>query len=141
MLRLIDEKHCLAMRERLAKSVALLAKELREGPESRPERMIEGALHERKLMAAEIEGGMFGRNLHGPFHQGYETELINGFYVERRVIHQFLDRGEITVEQANALRGDVNRLELYMLSEKHGEDAPMVKMFAKMRCKMTRRHR
>jgi hypothetical protein len=52
------------------------------------------------------------------------------------VIHQFLDRGEITAEQANALRGDVNRLEIYTLSGKHGAFEPMIKMFAKLRDKV-----
>lgn len=136
MLRLLDEEHRFAVRDRLAKNITLLAKALRDGSESRPERLIDRVLHERQSTAVEIESGMFGRSSGERFIPNYEDELINGFYVERRVIHQFLDRGDITIEQANELRGDVNRLELFALSEKHGYAAPMIEMFAKLREKM-----
>jgi CPA1 family monovalent cation:H+ antiporter len=141
MHRLLADAHRLAVRERLAKNAALLAKVLRAEWEGLPERLADRTLHERRSKAAEAANGMFGRRaaLRERLQPGYEDELINGFYVERRVIHQFLERGEITIEQANALRSDVNRLEIHTLSEKHGETAPIIKMFAKLREKMEKR--
>ncbi|MDR2087876.1 MAG: sodium:proton antiporter [Clostridiales Family XIII bacterium] len=138
LLRLLDEAHSLAVRDRLAKNAALLSKVLHTAHKNLPERLTDRMLHERRSKAAEIESGMFGRAFreHPP---DYEDKLISGFYVERRVIHQFLERGEITVEQANALRSDVNRLELYTLSEKPGEAAPFIKMFARLRERMQQR--
>jgi hypothetical protein len=47
--------------------------------------------------------------------------MLRGFYVERRVIHQFLDRGDITPEQANELRVKVNKLETYTLGHDPNE--------------------
>jgi CPA1 family monovalent cation:H+ antiporter len=134
--RLLDGAYRAAITERLAESGELLTDALHDNRETWPERLTHRILHERKAKAAEIEERMRGRALAGRLQPGYEGELINGFYVERRVIHQFLDRGEITDEQANTLRGDVNRLELYALSEGHGETAPMVKAFTKLRDKM-----
>jgi CPA1 family monovalent cation:H+ antiporter len=139
VLRLLDKDHRLAVGERLAKHTVVLANILREGAEAWPERLLDRSLHERRSMAGEIDSGMFGRSVQGRFQPGYVDELINGFYVERRVIHQFLDRGEITAEQANELRGDVNRLEIYTLSGKHGASVPMINMFTKLREKMTNR--
>jgi CPA1 family monovalent cation:H+ antiporter len=133
LLRFFDEERRDAAREMFAKNSAVLAKVLREGGESRPKRLTDRMLREREAAVAEVENRLFGLDAPGRFQQGYADELINGFYVERRVIHQFLDRGEITAEQANALRGDVNRLELYALSEKRVEPAPMIKLFAKLR--------
>ncbi|MDR2131796.1 MAG: sodium:proton antiporter [Clostridiales Family XIII bacterium] len=132
MLRLLDEAHSLAVRDQFIKNGALLAKVLRATHADLPERLADRMLNERRSKAIEIESGMFGRALR-EYSPDYEDKLINGFYVERRVIHQFLERGEITVEQANALRGDINRLELYALSEKYNETAPFIKMFSKLR--------
>jgi CPA1 family monovalent cation:H+ antiporter len=131
--RLIEEAHREAVKEQLAKNGVLLAKALRTERADLPERLVARTLRERQSKAAEIGSGMFGRAMFERLQPGYETELINGFYVERRVIHQFLDRGEITLEQANTLRGDVNRLELYTFSEKRGRTAPLIKMFANLR--------
>jgi CPA1 family monovalent cation:H+ antiporter len=133
--RLIDGEYRAAVTERLAESGELLTDALRDKRETWPERLTHRSLHERRSKAAEIEERMRGRALAGRLHPDYEDELINGFYVERRVIHQFLERGEITVERANALRGDVNRLEIYALSESHSEAAPMIKAFTKLRGK------
>jgi CPA1 family monovalent cation:H+ antiporter len=130
--RLLEDAHRTAVKERFEKNGVLLAKALRAERADMPERLMVRILHERQSKVAEIENGMFGRALLERLQPGYETALINGFYVERRVIHQFLERGDITLEQANALRGDVNRLELYALSEKHNEAAPFTKMFAKL---------
>jgi CPA1 family monovalent cation:H+ antiporter len=130
--RLLDGEYRVAITERLAESGEMLTDALRDKRETWPERLTHRSLHERKSKAAEIEERMRGRALVGRLQPDYEGELINGFYVERRVIHQFLERGEITVERANTLRGDVNRLELYALSEGHGEAAPMIKAFTKL---------
>jgi CPA1 family monovalent cation:H+ antiporter len=138
--RLLEEAHRTAVRDRLAKNGVLLAKALREERADLPKRLADRILHERLSKAAEIESGMFGgRVLFERLQPSYETELINGFYVERRVIHQFLDRGDITLEQANALRGDVNRLELYAFSKKHNAAAPLIKMFEKLHERMMRK--
>jgi CPA1 family monovalent cation:H+ antiporter len=134
--RLIEETHRAAVREQISKNGVLLAKALRAERADMPERLMSRILHERQSKAAEIESGMFGRALFERLQPGYETELINGFYVERRVIHQFLDRGEITLEQANALRGDVNRLELYTFAEKRHGNVRFIKMFEKLRERM-----
>jgi CPA1 family monovalent cation:H+ antiporter len=136
MRKLLDEAHRMAVGEQISKNGALLAKTLRAERTDLPERFMSRILHERQSKAAEIESGMFGRTLFERMQPGYETELINGFYVERRVIHQFLDRGEITLEQANALRGDVSRLELYTFSEKRNGTARFTKMFEKLRGRM-----
>ncbi|MDR2295867.1 MAG: sodium:proton antiporter [Clostridiales Family XIII bacterium] len=140
MRRLLeDARHRLAVHEQLTKNAALLTKALRAGRADLPERLADRTLHERRSKAAETENGMFGRALRERLQPGYEDELINGFYVERRVIHQFLERGKITAEQANMLRGDVNRLEIYTLSEKRSEIAPIIKMLASLREKMQKR--
>jgi CPA1 family monovalent cation:H+ antiporter len=130
---MLDEERRHAMLDRLTKNEAMLARTFHEGGEHRPERLTDRILHERRAAVEEIKDGMLGRRTHDSLRPGYADELINGFYVERRVIHQFLERGEITSAQANALRGDVNRLELYALSEKHGESAPMIRLFARLR--------
>ncbi|MDR2770643.1 MAG: sodium:proton antiporter [Clostridiales Family XIII bacterium] len=139
MLRLFEEDRRLAVREQFVKNAALLSKALRAERGNLPERLADRMLHERLSKGAEIESGMFGRALYERLQPGYEDALINGFYVERRVIHQFLEREDISAEQANALRSDVNRLEIYTLSEKSGGTAPLIKRFTKLREKREKR--
>ncbi|MDR2355916.1 MAG: sodium:proton antiporter [Clostridiales Family XIII bacterium] len=140
MRRLFADEHRLAVREQLVKNAVLLSKALRAGRGDLPERLADRMLQERFSKGAEAENGLFGRTLRDRLQPGYEDALISGFYVERRVIHQFLERGDISIEQANTLRGDVNRLELYTLSEKHGNAAPpIVERLTKLREKMQKR--
>jgi hypothetical protein len=45
-----------------------------------------------------------------------EKEMLNAFYVERYVIHQFLAANKITSEEANEMRVIINGLESYILT-------------------------
>jgi CPA1 family monovalent cation:H+ antiporter len=139
ILWLRDEEYRLAVREQLAKNAALLAKALRAERGAFPARLADRMLHERFSKGAEAENGLLGRILTDRLQPGYEDALISGFYVERRVIHQFLERGDISIEQANMLRSDVNRLELYTLSEKRSDAAPIAGRFKRLRERMEKR--
>ncbi|MDR3238724.1 MAG: sodium:proton antiporter [Clostridiales bacterium] len=76
--------------------------------------IIDRLTQERMDLSKQMRAGFYIN--HGQPHDGYEEEILQGFYVERRVIHQFLERGAITPRQANDFRMVVNEMESFTLS-------------------------
>jgi CPA1 family monovalent cation:H+ antiporter len=58
----------------------------------------------------------------------HDDAMLKGYYVERRVINQFLEQGRITAAQSNEYRMNVNKLESLTLS-RSANDA-MYKLFS-----------
>jgi CPA1 family monovalent cation:H+ antiporter len=88
-----------------------------------PGKIIDRVIRERNDMTDEIRNGVIGKTLHTLYDNDYYEAMLMGFYVERQVIHDFLDSGKITDEQAGTLRMNVNRMELYILSGDRDETA------------------
>ncbi|MDR0570619.1 MAG: sodium:proton antiporter [Clostridiales Family XIII bacterium] len=95
---------------------ALLHQERKWGTD----RVIDRLIHEREELLGR---GAPRRRFVDRLNTDYEKGMLNAFYVERRVIHQFLINERITPEEANAMRVDVNGLESYILTGNHGETA------------------
>jgi CPA1 family monovalent cation:H+ antiporter len=82
------------------------------------EDLINLLIDERIDLTDQLIDSVYGAlHRHAQFHQGHSSaDDLRGYYVERRVIHQFLEQGKITEEQANAFRIDVNKLESFTLA-------------------------
>jgi CPA1 family monovalent cation:H+ antiporter len=85
------------------------------------ERMIDQLQEEREDLAEQMAQGVYRQSVYARVHRDYNTELLKGYYVERRVIHQFLEERKINLEYANALRVNVNKLESYTLAHHHND--------------------
>jgi CPA1 family monovalent cation:H+ antiporter len=107
--------------------------------ENPPTAMAERLIRERGVLARQLARGLAGRNTHARLNAGYEEQLLRGFYVERRVIHQFLEKGKISPDLANTLRSDVSVLEIHILSGRHAEFLIEVKSLLKNRKVQKRR--
>ncbi|MDR3120426.1 MAG: sodium:proton antiporter [Clostridiales bacterium] len=106
--------------ERNTKLVLRMLAELREAGRY-PEKLLAALTDERADLARQVETGTFRRAVQARLHQNQDDELLKGYYIERRVIHQFQEQKKITLEQANALRVDVNKLESFTLAHNNNE--------------------
>ncbi|MDR0859310.1 MAG: sodium:proton antiporter [Oscillospiraceae bacterium] len=88
-----------------------------------PAKIINRVIRDRDDIYDEIHDGVFGKTLQTLYDNEYYEAMLMGFYVERQVIHDFLDSGKITDEHAATLRMNVNRMELYILSGDRDETA------------------
>jgi CPA1 family monovalent cation:H+ antiporter len=82
---------------------------------------------ERAELAEKMEQN-FSHAFTTHLHRLRDDEMLKGYYVERRVIHQFLESGKITPAQANELRLKVNKMETFTLS--HGDNEVVVKLMS-----------
>jgi CPA1 family monovalent cation:H+ antiporter len=98
----------------------LIIRSLSEAGEQFPMECIQQVMEERIDLNRQVNDGLYDV-LHSRVHQNYDTALLNGYYVERRVIHQFLDEKKISKEQANIFRVDVNNLESFTLAHSKSE--------------------
>lgn len=81
-----------------------------------PEKIINRLIDEREELSEGMTRGIAKKRFAQGFDINYEKDMLNSFYVERRVIHQFMTSEKITPEEANEMRVDVNGLESYILS-------------------------
>jgi CPA1 family monovalent cation:H+ antiporter len=89
-----------------------------------PPLLVDTLLEERRELAEKMRQGFHGGVLVNRLHRARDDEMLRGYYVERRVIHQFLERGAITQAQANGMRLQVNKLETFTLA--HNKDSEEV---------------
>jgi CPA1 family monovalent cation:H+ antiporter len=99
----------------------IVVRALHNSRDKYPENIIDAQIDEREEMTQQVLEGVYRASGHTRAQKNYKKEMLRGFYVERRVIHQFLDRGDITPEQANELRVRVNKLETYTLGHDPNE--------------------
>ncbi|GHU86079.1 sodium:proton antiporter [Clostridia bacterium] len=66
-------------------------------------------------------------------HWLHDDEMLKGYYVERRVINQFLEQGKITIAQSNKYRMNVNKLESLTLSRSTNDVMPKLISLAFLR--------
>jgi CPA1 family monovalent cation:H+ antiporter len=116
-----DAEHLRNLKEVFKCSAEAVAEALEAKRGAFPDMLIDRLLSARLELACQMDAGADGNPAYARLHKDYESEMLNGFYVERRVIHQFLQAGRITEEEANIFRVDVNELESYVLSGKERE--------------------
>ncbi|MDR2670557.1 MAG: sodium:proton antiporter, partial [Oscillospiraceae bacterium] len=92
-----------------------------------PDKLVDILATERAELAEKMEQN-FSHVFTARLHRLRDDEMLKGYYVERRVIHQFLERGKITPAQANDLRLKVNKMETFTLS--HGDNEVVVKLMS-----------
>ncbi|MDR1158905.1 MAG: sodium:proton antiporter [Oscillospiraceae bacterium] len=92
-----------------------------------PDKLVDILTAERAELAEKMEQN-FSHVFTAHLHRLRDDEMLKGYYVERRVIHQFLERGKITPAQANDLRLKVNKMETFTLS--HGDNEVVVKLMS-----------
>jgi CPA1 family monovalent cation:H+ antiporter len=109
------------LRDLFAANNDVVLKALHNARDKYPEDILEAQIDEREELTQQVLGGVYRTSRHTRVQKNYKKDLLRGFYVERRVIHQFLDRGEITAEQANEQRVRVNKLETYALGHDPNE--------------------
>jgi CPA1 family monovalent cation:H+ antiporter len=109
------------LRDLFAANNDVVIKALHNSRGKYPEEILEAQMDEREELTQQVLGGAYRTSRHVRAQKNYKKELLRGFYVERKVIYQFLDRGEITPEQANELRVRVNKLETYALGHDPNE--------------------
>jgi CPA1 family monovalent cation:H+ antiporter len=92
-----------------------------EGARNRfPDELIDWVIDERIDLKHQVVDSAYGA-LDVRQQKDYDANMIKGYYVERRVIHQFLEQDKITLEQANIFRVDVNKLESFTLAHNRSE--------------------
>jgi hypothetical protein len=117
------KEHMRNLTDVFQKTLVLVEEYLNSKRDRYPERIINRLIDEREDLSDGMERGITKKRFVQRMDISYEKDMLNSFYVERRVIHQFMTSGKITPEEANELRVDVNGLESYILSEHRSDIA------------------
>ncbi|MFP3156101.1 sodium:proton antiporter [Lachnospiraceae bacterium ZAX-1] len=98
----------------------LMIRALNDSRDHFSEQLLDRFIDERIDLNSQVAEGIYGA-LHAHMPQSHDNALLQGYYVERRVIYQFLEQGKITATQANTFRVDVNKLESFTLEHNRSE--------------------
>jgi hypothetical protein len=71
--------------------------------------------------AGDIIDRVFGEGLYENFYDEYDKALKQSFYLERRMMHRYLEEGRITDEEADRIRVEINKLETFAIEDVHNE--------------------
>ncbi|GHU88304.1 sodium:proton antiporter [Clostridia bacterium] len=126
--RLEARKHIRNLQELFRRNTAHVVEALNNSRGKYPDGLIDWQIEERRNMSRQLMESVYNDRFQDRMHKDHEHEQLKGYYVERRVIHQLLERHEITKDQANELRVKVNKLESFTLGE--GENEIMDKLLS-----------
>ncbi|GHU96371.1 sodium:proton antiporter [Clostridia bacterium] len=126
--RLETRKHIRNLQELFRRNTARVVEALNNSRGQYPDGLIDWQIEERRNMSRQLMESVYNDRFQDRMHKDHEHEQLKGYYVERRVIHQLLERHEITKDQANELRVKVNKLESFTLGE--GENEIMDKLIS-----------
>ncbi|GHU53220.1 sodium:proton antiporter [Clostridia bacterium] len=114
------EQHRTKLKNLFSGNVDVVVRALNGERQHFSEELIELVIDERTDLNRQVMEGLKGA-LHKRQSQNRDNVMLKGYYVERRVIHQFLEQSKITAAQANLFRVDVNKLESFTLAHSRSE--------------------
>jgi CPA1 family monovalent cation:H+ antiporter len=110
-----NEAHRRDLRELFRKNTSLVIKTLEEKRGQYADKLIDHLIEERRDFTEQVMEGVYGNELRERMYRNYSNEMLKGYYVERRVIHQFFEQNKISAAEANKFRVNVNKLESFSL--------------------------
>jgi CPA1 family monovalent cation:H+ antiporter len=87
-----------------------------------PEHLVAEVIEERIELTGQIMEGVYGSAVRARMHDEYDTELVKGFELERKVVAQFYKEGKLDDASADQIRIDINTLESYTMEQRHSDD-------------------
>jgi CPA1 family monovalent cation:H+ antiporter len=83
--------------------------------------LIANVLEDLADVAGSVMERAFGEGLRDNLYDEYDKALKQSFYLERRMMHRYLEDGRITDEEADRIRVEINKLETFAIEDLHTE--------------------
>ncbi|MDR2610797.1 MAG: sodium:proton antiporter [Clostridiales Family XIII bacterium] len=99
-------------------NTSIIIEELRAQSGEGSSEIVSEVIAERIDMGNRIVSGIFGGSAGADFHEDYDRELLKCFALERTIIGRFEAVGKLSVDEADAMRVEVNMLETYIIEDK-----------------------